>query len=402
MFQSALFRAAQSLATEGQQAISDLPFAIATVDGAAQEPAHTEKPLPLSDKALAAHGLERDGSPGMPDDVLYTGDPLTVQRIDDLLSAAPVDLPELKYVCRRHGIPLARRGRVWRVLLGFESTDPGGSRLEYTALVSDLYAPVSAMAELGRTPDGPLGEDVALLRQIDVDVLRTHPTGFTNLFNALPLKLMLRRMLFVWSKTNKDVDYFQGLNEICTPFIIAFLHEALNGDISEKACLAADKERLGEVESDAYLGTPYSKLSTTKLHAEVMLRRIEDVVAYCDSALWKHLQRENVQLVQIMFRWVLCLMLRELPIKDALVVWDAALSDAVSPAQTFIFVAAALLLQFSAKLQELDQDSLYLYMRSLPVWWNEDYTKLLLGKATSLRLTCHPDEQEMSTTIQFL
>ena len=69
---------------------------------------------------------------------------------------------------------------------------------------------------------------IALLRQIQVDITRTHPDGYFALFSKRKTRCILERVLFVWSYLNSEEGYFQGLNELTTPLFAALLCEQIS------------------------------------------------------------------------------------------------------------------------------------------------------------------------------
>ena len=61
-------------------------------------------------------------------------------------------------------------------------------------------------------------------------------------------------MLFIWSKTNEEVGYFQGLNDLAVPFFIVYLSAYFGNelqDISQKLDSMTISE-LATIEADVY------------------------------------------------------------------------------------------------------------------------------------------------------
>lgn len=151
------------------------------------------------------------------------------------------------------GIPNELRAEIWQLLLGYlPSNKPSRShvlkfqRRTYLRLVERYYGSLPAFP-----PDDDT-EDANLMHIITVDVDRTHPSmiatclvltveaTFMNLFYHQSIKEALKRILFLWSKENSHISYFQGLsapwyannlglNDLATPFLVVFLVSRFGG-----------------------------------------------------------------------------------------------------------------------------------------------------------------------------
>ena len=57
-----------------------------------------------------------------------------------------------------------------------------------------------------------------------------------------------------------------------------------------------------------------------------MVQRMEELVHRCDADLFDHIVvRENVEFVQFAFRWMNCLLMREISVKNTIRMWDTYL-----------------------------------------------------------------------------
>ena len=71
----------------------------------------------------------------------------------------------------------------------------------------------------------------------------------------------MNRALFVWSKVNENIGYFQGLNDIAAIFYIIYFFSFFNNDMSEvsKKLDIIGKSQVLSVEADIF----YSLCSLT-------------------------------------------------------------------------------------------------------------------------------------------
>jgi len=60
---------------------------------------------------------------------------------------------------------------------------------------------------------------------------------------------------------------------------------------------------------------------------------LHDLTARIDAPLAKHLEQESVEFIQFSFRWMNCLLMREISVKNTIRMWDTYM---VSLSPTFI------------------------------------------------------------------
>ncbi|XP_050340367.1 uncharacterized protein LOC126766667 [Bactrocera neohumeralis] len=99
-----------------------------------------------------------------------------------------------------------------------------------------------------------------------------------------------------------------------------------------------------------------------------MVKRLEAVLAAADAVLYKHLtQVLNVEIPLFAFRWVNCLLLRELTITQSLRLFDTYLSDESRDwSSSHVFVCCALLLRMSSLLMNLTDFAVALHTLQNP------------------------------------
>jgi TBC1 domain family member 2 len=92
------------------------------------------------------------------------------------------------------------------------------------------------------------------------------------------------------------------------------------------------------------------------------------------------------------FRWMNCLLMRELPLKHIVRIWDTYLAEGEDFGQFHVYVCAAFLIHWSAQLRMLDFQPLMLFLQRLPTQnWGDKEIDMLLSQAyvvACLPLSC--------------
>eukprot|EP01105_Mastigella_eilhardi_P000758 TRINITY_DN1090_c0_g1_i3.p1 TRINITY_DN1090_c0_g1~~TRINITY_DN1090_c0_g1_i3.p1 ORF type:complete len:350 (+),score=83.61 TRINITY_DN1090_c0_g1_i3:62-1051(+) len=149
-----------------------------------------------------------------------------------LLCFSYVDIDMLRSRMTSDGVPTRLRGLLWLFVLNNANISlkelqekRQGWRTEYVAQVESVWEPLHSRAvKLGTGITCALNDsNMAMYYQIRMDVVRTHPNGYNNLFSLPEVQLMLHRLLYVWSCGN-SFSYFQGLNDIASVLFIVFFH----------------------------------------------------------------------------------------------------------------------------------------------------------------------------------
>lgn len=118
-----------------------------------------------------------------------------------------------------------------------------------------------------------------------------------------------------------------------------------------------------------------------------MVQRMEELVHRCDADLFKHIvEKEGVQFVQFAFRWMNCLLMREVPLHAIVRLWDTYLCEDSGFESFHVYVCAAILMTFGEKLKALEFQDLVMFLQSLPTKdWAEDEIDPLLSRAFILQ-----------------
>lgn len=189
------------------------------------------------------------------------------------------------------------------------------------------------------------------------------------------------------------------------PFVYIFLDEYLqenfNGisltdfEISRQIIKTKLTEKmLLKIEADSYWCLDYLieglQLNYTDNQPGIyhMVSQLEDVIKRVNEALYKHFESENVEIFQFSFRWMNCLLMRELSLQNIIRLWDTYFCEGVELSAGFsefhVFVCAALLLSFADLLMKKDFAETMLFLQDLPsvtAKWGERQIETILSEA---------------------
>jgi len=327
-----------------------------------------------------------------------------VDKINQYITDENLNLEGLRETCWK-GIPDEIRPLVWKILIGYLPRN-GKRRIptidkkrnEYSKLVQQYF---------DTSVDERTESESATLHQIQLDVPRTNPK--LKLFQLKRIQELLTRVLYIWAIRHPATGYVQGINDLVTPFVYLFLDEQLRYSYDADTTLLPSAR---QVKTDKAIKAQIDKLSVQKLKdveadsfwcvsnlleglqdhyifeqpgLQKMVMNLEEVIRRVDNDLHSHFQKTGVQFFQFAFRWMNCLLLRELPFYLILRLWDTYLCQGLKDGFNIfhVYVCAAILLKFSKELQTKDQfQDIILYLQDLPTTdWGESEVEIVLAQA---------------------
>ena len=111
------------------------------------------------------------------------------------------------------------------------------------------------------------------------------------------------------------------------------------------------------------------------------------LVRRCDPACAAHLEAQGLEYLQFAFRWVNCLLLRELPASLAPRLLDAYAAEGDAFAEFLLYALGAFALSWSADIQARDFQELLMFLQAPPsAAWREPDLALMLTQAHLLRV----------------
>jgi len=342
-----------------------------------------------------------------------------------LFEDSAADLNQLRSMAWA-GIPNSVRPITWKLLLGYlpviavkRSSALKRKRAEYEHLVNQYY-----------NNRGPNDE---MWRQIHIDIPRMQP--LISIFQQETVQKIFERILYIYSIRHPASGYVQGMNDLVIPFFVVYLSEFIpNDSLSdlenfEVSSLAA--EIIHGVEADSFwslnklLDSIQDNYTFAQPGIQCLVNLLSRVMSRVDSNLHDHLTKHNVHYLLFSFRWMNNLLIRELPLRCIIRLWDTYLAEGVlistnsmtnslsspsldsklsssgsslgngSPfAASFHLYVCAAFLRFWSKnlLQEKDFQGLILYLQNLPTFhWTDNEIEMLVADAYSMKETFTPN-----------
>lgn len=262
-----------------------------------------------------------------------------INKFKRILQSSTISMPQLRDLAWS-GVPEEVRAMTWQVLLGYLPTNSERrvstlerKRKEYLDGVRQAFERGSgtAPAVSTSTPRRGRGLDEAIWHQISIDVPRTNP--HIELYGYEATQRSLERILYVWAIRHPASGYVQGINDLVSPFYQVFLGVYVTDLDIEEGMDPGQLPRavLDAVEADSFwcLSKLLEGIQDNYIYAQPgihrQVRALRDLTTRIDNTLAKHLEKEGVEFMQFSFRWMNCLLMRELSIKNTIRMWDTYL-----------------------------------------------------------------------------
>ena len=313
-----------------------------------------------------------------------------------LLNDETLDLSALRALAW-NGVPAECRADVWRLLLGYlplsktrRDSMLDKRRQEYITFLRQHYLPLAAAP-----PTASL--DTETLNQIQQDVPRTSPAY--PFFKRPSIQKSLERVLFIFAVRHPASGYVQGMNDLVTPFYAVMLDAAVagggemvmsGGAVEEEGGGGVSESVMLAVEADCYwclsslLDSVQDHYTFAQPGIQRCVYRLSSLVQSLHPALYAHLDKEGVSFLHFAFRWMNCLLMREMSLPCTIRLFDtyiAASSDtSMQSFATFhVFVCTAFLLQWAGELVAFDFQELILFLQKPPTerWGVRDVEGLI-------------------------
>ncbi|KAL5337862.1 RabGAP/TBC [Aspergillus crustosus] len=342
---------------------------------------HTEPPKNASPKETDAH----------------TSRITRINKFKRLLQASTVPLAELRNLAWS-GVPEEVRPMTWQLLLGYLPTNSERrlatlerKRKEYLEGVRKAFER-SNSAAAGNPPSSTTGRgrglDEAVWHQISIDVPRTSP--HIQLYSYEATQRSLERILYVWAIRHPASGYVQGINDLVTPLWQVFLGMYVTDLNVEEGMDPGQLPRsvLDAVEADSFwcLTKLLDGIQDNYIYAQPGIHRqvkaLRELTMRIDSTLAKHLEQEGVEFMQFSFRWMNCLLMREVSIRNTIRMWDTYMAEEQGFSRFHLYVCAAFLVKWTDQLVQMDFQEIMMFLQALPTRdWTEKDIELLLSEA---------------------
>ncbi|KAI1875586.1 uncharacterized protein JN550_001872 [Neoarthrinium moseri] len=348
----------------------------------------------LRDPANALHLINHPAIPAnaTPKEVDASNSRVTrINKFKKILQATNISLPDLRALAWG-GVPEEVRAMTWQLLLSYLPTSSERrvatlerKRKEYLDGVKQAFERSgNAPAAGGRSR----GLDEAIWHQISIDVPRTNP--HIELYGYEATQRSLERILYLWAIRHPASGYVQGINDLVSPFWQVFLGTYITDSNIESGMDPGQLPRtvLDAVEADSFwcLTKLLDGIQDHYIVAQPGIQRqvaaLRDLTARIDSDLAKHLENEHVEFIQFSFRWMNCLLMREISVNNTIRMWDTYLAEEQGFSEFHLYVCAAFLVKWSSKLLKMDFQEIMMFLQALPTRdWTEKDIELLLSEA---------------------
>ncbi|EFO23216.2 TBC domain-containing protein [Loa loa] len=297
---------------------------------------------------------------------VHTGPSSSPKNVTQSLKTVDIDLEQLRKDCWM-GIPHKLRPTIWRILLGYLPTNferrevtLARKREEYWRYVEQYF----------HTRYDEQHQDT--FRQIHIDIPRMCP--------LIPLF------------QQKVVQ--EGINDLVTPFFVVFLSEFISDDteVGTYDVSQLPREQIEIVEADSFwcvtalLDTIQDNYTFAQPGIQRKVSQLRHLMSRVDKQLHRHLEAHGVEYLQFAFRWMNNVLMREIPLRATIRLWDTFLSERDGFSQFHGYVCAAFLRMWSKQLQaEKDFQGIMLLLQNLPTHsWGDQQICELTADAFSL------------------
>ncbi|KAM4675635.1 LOW QUALITY PROTEIN: TBC1 domain family member 22A [Discoglossus pictus] len=308
-----------------------------------------------------------------------------LEKFKQLLAGPNTDLDELRKLSWS-GIPKPVRSITWKLLSGYlpanverrEGTLKRKQK-EYFAFIEQYYN--------SRNDD----TNQSTYRQIQIDIPRMSPE--TLILQPVVTEIF-ERILFIWAIRHPASGYVQGINDLVTPFFVVFIgdymgdeEEVENVDVS-----SLPEEVLRNIEADSYwcMSKLLDGIQDNYTFAQPGIQRkvkmLEELVSRIDEQVHRHLHQYEVEYLQFAFRWMNNLLMREVPLRCTIRLWDTYQSEPEGFSHFHLYVCAAFLVRWGKEiLEEKDFHGLLIFLQNLPTSWGNEDISVLLAEAYRLK-----------------
>jgi len=306
-------------------------------------------------------------------------------KFENLLSQSPVNMHQLEKISWS-GIPGKFRSRVWKILCGYL---PAGKSDEVLKRKRDEYN--GYVNQYFNNKEEDIHKDT--FRQIAIDVPRMSP--LVGLFQQRCVQEMVERILYIWAIRHPASGYVQGINDLVTPFLMVFLQDFVEKDVTRNSFTFEDLDESirSNIEADSFwcmtkvLDGIQDNYTFAQPGIQIKIRQLEELLKRVDLKLHNHIVGHDVQYLQFSFRWMNNLLLRELPLNATIRLWDTYLAEQDGFSKFHLYVCAAFLSRWKSELeQKKDFQSILLFIQNVPTAkWHDKDISLLVAEAYKLK-----------------
>ncbi|MEJ1288050.1 TBC1 domain family member 22B isoform X1 [Cricetulus griseus] len=344
---------------------------------------HKQQSLPLRPIIPLVARISDQNASGAPP--MTVREKTRLEKFRQLLSSHNTDLDELRK-WSWPGVPREVRPVTWRLLSGYLPANTERRKLtlqrkreEYFGFIEQYYD----------SRNEEHHQDT--YRQIHIDIPRTNP--LIPLFQQPLVQEIFERILFIWAIRHPASGYVQGINDLVTPFFVVFLSEYVEEDVENFDVTNLSQDMLRSIEADSFwcmsklLDGIQDNYTFAQPGIQKKVKALEELVSRIDEQVHSHFRRYEVEYLQFAFRWMNNLLMRELPLRCTIRLWDTYQSEPEGFSHFHLYVCAAFLIKWRKEiLDEEDFQGLLMLLQNLPtIHWGNEEIGLLLAEAYRLK-----------------
>uniref|UniRef100_A0AAX7VPY9 Rab-GAP TBC domain-containing protein n=1 Tax=Astatotilapia calliptera TaxID=8154 RepID=A0AAX7VPY9_ASTCA len=227
-------------------------------------------------------------------------------------------------------------------------------------------------------------------RQIHIDIPRMSPE---SLVLQPKVTEIFERILFIWAIRHPASGYVQGINDLVTPFFVVFVFEYIEEEVENFDVSSLQEEALRNIEADSFwcmsklLDGIQDNYTFAQPGIQKKVKALEELVSRIDESVHRHMQQYEVEYLQFAFRWMNNLLMRELPLRCTIRLWDTYQAEPEGFSHFHLYVCAAFLVRWRKEiLEERDFQGLMILLQNLPTMhWGNEEVSVLLAEAYRLK-----------------
>ncbi|XP_030576323.1 TBC1 domain family member 22A isoform X1 [Archocentrus centrarchus] len=329
-----------------------------------------------------------------------------LDKFKQLLAGPNTDLEELRKLSWS-GIPRQVRPIAWKLLSGYLPANAERresvlqrKRQEYFGFIQQYYD--SRNEEHHQDTYRQIHIDIPRMSpeslvlqpkvtEIHIDIPRTNP--LIPLFQQASVQEIFERILFIWAIRHPASGYVQGINDLVTPFFVVFVFEYIEEEVENFDVSSLEEEALRNIEADSFwcmsklLDGIQDNYTFAQPGIQKKVKALEELVSRIDESVHRHMQHYEVEYLQFAFRWMNNLLMRELPLRCTIRLWDTYQAEPEGFSHFHLYVCAAFLVRWRKEiLEERDFQGLMILLQNLPTMhWGNEEVSVLLAEAYRLK-----------------
>uniref|UniRef100_A0A674N1H3 TBC1 domain family, member 22a n=1 Tax=Takifugu rubripes TaxID=31033 RepID=A0A674N1H3_TAKRU len=329
-----------------------------------------------------------------------------LDKFRQLLAGPNTDLDELRKLSWS-GIPRQVRPITWKLLSGYLPANAERresvlkrKRHEYFGFIQQYYD--SRNDEHHQDTYRQIHIDIPRMTpeslvlqpkvtEIHIDIPRTNP--LIPLFQQASVQEIFERILFIWAIRHPASGYVQGINDLVTPFFVVYVFEYIEEEVENFDVSSLQEEALRNIEADSFwcmsklLDGIQDNYTFAQPGIQKKVKALEELVSRIDETVHRHMQHYEVEYLQFAFRWMNNLLMRELPLRCTIRLWDTYQAEPEGFSHFHLYVCAAFLVRWRKEiLEEKDFQGLMLLLQNLPTMhWGNEEVSVLLAEAYRLK-----------------